>query len=155
MHVILCLIIDHLAQAARLPAPLSLLAADHEVLLQAVKSWPQGIYDASALQAAVLRWRGGGAALDQAAARAHTIEPSSASSVLGAACSSAALLWWAGAATSLLTSMSTASYPTICSRMGSGGAGSWLALQHAAAHLYTAQGRHEEALRLMLQVGRL
>ncbi|KAL4447636.1 hypothetical protein ABPG75_004855 [Micractinium tetrahymenae] len=66
--------------------------AEHQVLLQAVKSWPQGIYDAPALQAAVL------------------------------------------------------------SRMGSSGSGAWPALQQVAAHLYTAQGRHEEALQLMLQL---
>jgi len=31
-------------------------------------------------------------------------------------------------------------------------AGSWPVLQQVASHLYTAQGRHEEALKLQLQV---
>lgn len=34
-----------------------------------------------------------------------------------------------------------------------GGSGDWPVLQEAASHLYTVQGRHEEALKLMLQVG--
>jgi hypothetical protein len=33
-----------------------------------------------------------------------------------------------------------------------GGGGSWPVLQQAAAHLYTQQGRYEEALRIMLQL---
>ncbi|EFN59982.1 hypothetical protein CHLNCDRAFT_133107 [Chlorella variabilis] len=38
----------------------------------------------------------------------------------------------------------------ILSRMG--GSGDWPVLQEAASHLYTVQGRHEEALKLMLQL---
>lgn len=38
-----------------------------------------------------------------------------------------------------------------CRRMG-GTSGSWPVLQQVAAHLYTVQGRHEEALRLQLQL---
>ena len=36
---------------------------------------------------------------------------------------------------------------------GSKGAPAWPELQQVAAHLYTVQGRHEEALELQLQVG--
>ncbi len=38
---------------------------------------------------------------------------------------------------------------------GSKGARAWPELQQVAAHLYTVQGRHEEALELQLQVGGL
>lgn len=78
--------------------------AEHGVLLQCVRRWPQGAYNVAQLQAAALQRMGSAAGAPSGGAK------------------------------------------------GVQGGPAWPELQQVAAHLYTVQGRHEEALQLQLQL---